>query len=82
MANVVCPKCSQQFDPKHHKVTAGVTAAGAATGAWVGSGIGIVAGPAVAIAGTIPGAVIGGALAFLGVTKFARCPGCKKVMKR
>ncbi len=81
MATVNCPQCDKRFDPSNHLVTAGAAAAGAAGGAYVGSGIGIVAGPLGAIAGTIPGALVGGTLAGLGVTKFTKCPHCKKVFK-
>lgn len=79
MATVNCPSCNKKFDPTNHLATAGGVAAGAAAGAWVGSGIGLAGGPLGAIAGTIPGAVIGGVLGGLGVTKFAKCPGCGKV---
>jgi hypothetical protein len=79
MATVNCPKCNRRFDPANYVVQGGATAAGAASGAWLGSMIGIVAGPFGGMAGTIPGAVIGGTLAYLGVSKFARCPGCTNV---
>lgn len=79
MATVNCPRCSRRFDPTNHLATAGGAIAGAAAGATVGSGFGIAGGPLGAIAGTIPGAIVGGTLAALGVTKFAKCPGCSKV---
>jgi hypothetical protein len=76
MAEVNCPKCGKKFDPTNHAATAGAAAAGAAAGAAIGSTVGIAGGPLGAIAGTIPGAIVGGALAGLGITKFAKCPGC------
>lgn len=79
MANVKC-KCGNVFDPSNYLVTGGAVAAGAAAGAWAGSSVGIVAGPVGAIAGTVPGAVVGGLLAGLGISKFAKCPSCGKVM--
>jgi outer membrane lipoprotein SlyB len=79
MATVNCPQCRHTFDPTNHFATAGGGAAGAAAGAAIGAGLGIVGGPIGGIAGTIPGAIIGGTLAALGVTKFAKCPGCSKV---
>lgn len=81
MATVNCPKCNRKFDPKHYLAKGGAAVAGAASGGWVGSGIGLALGPWGAIAGTIPGVVIGGTLAYLGVSKFAKCPGCSKVFK-
>lgn len=80
MAKVNCPKCNKKFDPTNHIATAGAAAAGAAGGAALGAGYGIAGGPMGAIAGTIPGAVIGATLAGLGITKFAKCPGCKKII--
>ena len=79
MATVNCPQCSKSFDPTNHLVTGGSALAGAGTGAWVGSGIGLALGPLGAIAGTIPGAIVGGTLAYLGVSKVTMCPKCKKV---
>ena len=78
MAHVNCPKCSRSFDPTNHMATGGGAAAGAAGGAYIGSMFGIAGGPLGAIAGTIPGAIIGGALGGLGISKFAKCPGCDK----
>lgn len=79
MATVNCSKCGRRFDPTNHLVTGGAATAGAAAGAWFGSSIGIVGGPLGAIAGTIPGAILGGAIAALGISKFAKCPGCGDV---
>lgn len=79
MANVNCPKCERKFDPTNHMATGGGAVAGAAGGAYVGSMLGIAGGPIGAIAGTIPGAIIGETLGYLGISKFARCPGCTKV---
>lgn len=79
MAKVECPKCSMRFDPTNHLATGGAAAAGAAAGAKVGAGFGLAGGPLGAIAGTIPGAIIGGALAFLGASKVAKCPGCGEI---
>lgn len=80
MADVVCAGCHAKFDPTNHLATGGGVLAGAAAGAYVGSGIGLAGGPLGAMAGTIPGAVVGGLLAGLGVSKFAKCPRCGKVM--
>ena len=79
MATVNCPACAKRFDPSNYLVKAGAGAAGAAAGAAIGAGIGIVGGPIGGIAGTIPGAIIGGALSYLGISKFARCPKCGNI---
>lgn len=79
MARVECPKCSNQFDPTNHLATGSAAVAGAAAGAKVGAGFGLAGGPLGAIAGTIPGAILGGAIAFLGASKFAKCPECGDV---
>lgn len=81
MATVNCPHCSIAFNPSSNMVKGSAVAAGAATGAWVGSGVGLALGPLGAISGTIPGAVIGALLAGLGVSRFAKCPGCTKIFK-
>ncbi len=81
MATVNCPKCSNSFDPTNYIVRGGGALAGASAGAAIGSGVGIVAGPIGGMAGTIPGAVIGAALGWLGSSRFARCPGCKRLFK-
>jgi hypothetical protein len=78
MATVNCPKCTKTFDPANYPIRGGGAAAGAAAGAWIGSGIGLAGGPLGAMAGTIPGALIGGTFGYLGISKFARCPDCKK----
>lgn len=74
MATVTCPKCDHRFDPTNYPLKGG----GAALGVAVGSGIGLALGPLGAIAGTIPGAIIGGSMAYLGLSKVARCPTCTK----
>ena len=79
MATVNCPKCRRMFDPANYMVQGGGAAAGAAAGAYLGSMVGIALGPLGAIAGTVPGAIIGGAGAWLGISKFAKCPGCEDV---
>ncbi len=79
MAQVVCSRCSNQFEASNHLVTTGAAAAGAAVGAYFGPGVGIAMGPLGAIAGTVPGAIIGGTIASLGITKFTRCPSCGHV---
>lgn len=81
MATVNCSKCKHTFDPKHYLAKGGATTAGAGGGAWLGSSIGLALGPWGAIAGTVPGAIIGGSLAYLGISKFARCPNCTKIFK-
>lgn len=79
MATVNCPKCSHRFDPSNNLARGGGAVAGATAGALLGGEVGIVAGPLGGIAGTVPGAIIGGLLGFLGVAKFAKCPGCGDV---
>lgn len=83
MALIICPRCKHQFDARDitvPKVAAAV--AGAAGGAYVGSGIGMAGGPGGAMAGTIPGGIVGGVIAFLGASRFTRCPNCRKVFRK